>query len=120
MHDYLTRADLGMRMELITNLRPPRDAPKHILQSYFKVYDRYANDETVRDEKSSKKFDGPGAGFPYTKIEMRNFIHTHYAYFLKMKNQAPDKRYESPKQWAAYRKSVSKAITAYRNNNGIK
>ncbi|MEJ6579452.1 MAG: hypothetical protein QNL33_18840 [Akkermansiaceae bacterium] len=40
--DDPTHALLGMRMELISNLRPPEEAPREILLSFFQVFDRYA------------------------------------------------------------------------------
>jgi hypothetical protein len=118
-HDYLHRSLLGMRMELISNLKPPEEAPRGILRSFFQVFDRYACDETIRDEKSSSRFDGPGAGFPYPKIELRNFIHQHYAYWLKLEVRAPDRKVETPEKWAAYRLTVARAVQAYRRKHDL-
>lgn len=118
-HDYLHRSLLGMRMELISNLRPPKDAPREILFSFFQVFDRYAYDKTVRDENSSSKFDGPGAGFPYTKIELGNFIHSHYDGWLDLEVRSPDKRTQTPEKWARYRLTVARAVQAYRRKHHL-
>ncbi|YCM42956.1 hypothetical protein V2O64_16735 [Verrucomicrobiaceae bacterium 227] len=118
-HDYLHRSLLGMRMELISNLKPSEDAPREILFSFFQIFDRYAYDKTVRDESSSPKFDGPGAGFPYAKIELRNFIHQHYAYWLKLDVRAPDREEQSPQKWATFRLTVARAVQAYRRKHDL-
>lgn len=118
-HDLLHRADLGMRMELISNLRPPEDAPREILFSFFQVFDRYAYDKTVRSEDSSPKYGGPGAGFPYTRLALGDFIHLHYDAWLELDVRPPDKRFQTPEKWAAYRLTVARAVQSYRRKHHL-
>ena len=117
-HALLDRADLGMRMELIDHLYPPHGAPTEILNSFYRVYDRFSNDKTLRDESTSQKFSGPGAGFPHEKIEMRDFLHEHWARWMKLELKAP-KRGASPIEWEEYRDKVSLAIKQYRAEQGV-
>ena len=116
---FITRADLGMRMELISKLRPAKNAPKEILALFFQVYDLYKNDLTIRDESSSPKFDGPGAGFPYQVISVRDFIHMHYAHWLKIKISAPDQKKPLAPQWQNYRLKTQGEIKRYRKLNDL-
>ncbi len=111
----LDRADLGMRMELIDNLHPPHDAPPEILRLYHGIYVRFRDDQTVRDESASDKFSGPGAGFPHTRIEMRNFIHTHWGDWLKLERKSP-KEDATAAEWKTYRTAVSMAIQQHHAN----
>ncbi len=61
--NYLKRSLLGMRMELIANLMLPADVQGgHPI--FFEILDRRANDKKVRDNSTSKKFDGRGSGLP--------------------------------------------------------
>ncbi|MFT5906387.1 MAG: hypothetical protein ACI9E1_001995 [Cryomorphaceae bacterium] len=107
---FIHRADLGMRMQLISRLRPNKDAPKEILSIFFNVYDTYKNDKTLRDEKSSPKYDGPGAGFPYDVISVRNFIHTHYASWLIIKIPRPDRKKNLEPQWKKYSSQIEEKL----------
>lgn len=111
---YLKRALLGMRMELISNLRPPKEAPREVLEIFLGIFDRYADDQTLRKNSSSKKFGGPGAGFPYDNLELRNFIHIHYGGWLQIELRPPDRRKQSPHKWEAFRKEVFNTMNAYR------
>ena len=109
-HDLLDRSDLGMQMELIDQLYPPSNSPPQILRSYYAVYDKFRNDKRVRDETSSKNFSGPAAGFPYTKIAIRDFVSVHWACWLKLDIRPPEKYDGTPQLWSAYRAHVSKTI----------
>ena len=107
-------------MELIDHLKPPTDAPKEVLQFYFKILDDRADGSKVRDNKTSEKFSGPGAGFPYEKLAMRDFIHLHYARWLKWKIKPPEREKETPEQWEKFRDAVSEKLGAYQKENGLK
>lgn len=109
LHGLLDRADLGMQMELIDHLKPAKDAPAAILESFHRIYDRFRNDTRIRDESTSGKFSGPGAGFPHRKIAMRDYVHTHWGRWLGMKLTSPEQG-ATPQQWGEYRDSVSEAI----------
>lgn len=108
-HTLLDRADLGMRLELINNLRPPMDAPPRVLRSFHEIYLRFRDDVTVRDESTSKKYSGPGAGFPHARISMRDFVHQHWAWWLDLELKSPQ-RNASPAEWKTYRDRVGLAV----------
>lgn len=116
-HGLLKRADLGMQMELIDHLEPARDAPPQISQSYYRIYDRFRNDERVRDNSTSKKFSGPGAGFSHERLSMRDYVHIHWASWLDLKLKSPQVG-ASPKEWHAYRVAVSQVIEKARVGQG--
>jgi hypothetical protein len=113
LHRTLRRVDLGMRMEMIDDLDPARDAPPAVLASYFKIYDDFGKDPTVRDTADSPKFDGPGAGFPHDRIRMMDFIHRKFAGWLELDVEAPEDG-ATLKQWDRYRAKVKPAIQAAR------
>ncbi len=116
---YINRALLGMRMELLDHLSPPTDAPREVLQIFLRIHDRYASNKTLRKNSLSRKFDGPGAGFPYDKLELRNFIHIHYGRWLKVEARPPDREEQTPEKWAAFRADVSRAMLDYRSKAGL-
>jgi hypothetical protein len=105
----LQRADLGMRMELIDHLLPPHDAPANILRSFQSIYDRYHDDATIRDIADSEKFSGPGAGYPHHRISMRDFVHEHWARWLKLDLTEPVEN-ATADQWTTYRNAVGLAL----------
>lgn len=113
LHRTLGRVDLGMRMEMIDALSPPRDAPPAVLASYFKIYDDFGKDPTVRNTADSPKFDGPGAGFPHDRIRMKDFIHREFASWLELDVEAPGDG-ATLKAWDRYRAKVKPAIEAAR------
>jgi len=117
-HALLERADLGMRMELIDHLNPPDDAPAEILTSFYGIYDQFCEDKAVRDQSTSKKFSGPGAAFSHEKIEMRDFLHEHWAHWLKLELKLPSNNV-SPLEWQEYRKQVSLAVKQHREDHGL-
>jgi len=108
-HALLERADLGMRMQLIDALYPRRDAPEPVLRSYHAVFLRFRDDETIRDESTSEKYGGPGAGFPYTRIAMQDFIYLHWARWLTLGFEPPAEN-ATPDEWEAYREAVDIAM----------
>src|SRR5690606_15931372 len=58
--ELLARADLGMTLELINDLRLPENASPHVVRSIHAIFPRYKDDERVRDESTSEKYRGPG------------------------------------------------------------
>lgn len=108
-HALLERADLGMRMELISNTHPLHDAPETVLRSFHAIYARFCDDRTVRDESTSEKYSGPCAGFPYARIAMQDFIHRHWAQWLDLELKSPEED-AAPSEWKIYRDTVGIAI----------
>jgi hypothetical protein len=113
LHRTLGRVDLGMRMEMIDALDPSRDAPRAILASYFKIYDDFGRDATVRNTSASPKFSGPGAGFPHDRIRVMDFIHREFATWLELDVEPPEDG-ATLKEWDRYRAKVKPAIEAAR------
>jgi len=109
LHALIDRADLGMRMQLIEHLFPAHDASAEILRSFHDIYVRFHADEAIRDVSTSEKFFGPGAGFPHDRIAMRDFIHKHWARWLKLELNSPDEG-ATPDEWKAYRDAVALAV----------
>ena len=109
LHRTLGRVDLGMRMEMIDALDPSRDAPPAILAAYFKIYDDFGQDPTVRYTSASPKFDGPGAGFPHDRIRMMDFIHQEFASWLELDVESPEDG-ATLKDWDRYRAKVKPGI----------
>ncbi len=116
-HSLIDRADLGMRMELIHHLFPPHDVSSEILRSFNEVFVRFHTDETVRDVSTGKKFSGPGAGFPHDRISMRDFVHEHWAQWLKLDIDAPQQD-AAPKEWKAFRDAVDAALQKHNSEHG--
>jgi len=114
-HGYLSRADLGMRMELIDGLKPPRNSPPHVLNSFFKVYDRYKGTTVVRRTWRSKKFEGPCAGFMHDNLSVANFVHLHWRSWLKLDLKEPSEG-SSFKTWLAFRRGVAFGVKEARKN----
>jgi hypothetical protein len=107
-HNLLTRADLGMKMELIANCPPKRDAPPEVLASFYQIYERFGRDETLRDKSSSEKFKGARAVFPHDRITMGNFVHMMFANWLEFPLKEPEG--ENEEEWAAYRAKVKQRL----------
>jgi hypothetical protein len=84
----LDRAQLGMRMELIQYLYPPRDAPPEVRRSFHGIYLRFRDD---------------------MMMPLRNLIHTHWGHWLKLEVKPPQE--DAPaEEWDAYRRAVRIAV----------
>ena len=96
------RSSLGLKMQMLERLSNRED--KRHLSTRMKLLVQFLDDDTVRDQKSNEKFDGPCAGFPYRKIELRNFVATQLAALLDIPIETDEKR--TPVEWAAIRDRV--------------
>jgi len=68
----------------------------------------FLDDTAVRDTESSKKYDGPCAGFVYRKLSVQNFVAMELAGLLKMEVELkPDRTSE---EWAKIRRQVRDAV----------
>jgi hypothetical protein len=106
LEKVIKRSSLGLRMELLHSLADSeaskyRTERLHILASYL-------DDDTLRDEKSDKRFDGPGAGFPYSKITVRDFVALEIGRFVGIKIETKLDR--TPAEWARIREQVREAL----------
>jgi len=111
--NYLKKADLGMSMELINKMRCDISESPQAADFLLMVFDRYKNSKVVRNEKSSSKFEGPCAGFPFVKITLRDFIHQKWAKLLKLEIERPNKNWVE-QDWMKFRVKVAKEVEMFR------
>jgi hypothetical protein len=100
------RSALGLRMELLNHFSDPKDdrhRPERI-----RLLASFLDDAALRDEDSDKRFEGPGAGFPYHKIEVRDFVALQIAYMLRIEVELNLER--TPEQWAKIRSQVQETM----------
>jgi hypothetical protein len=100
------RSALGLRMELLNHFSDPKDG-RHRPER-LRLLASFLDDSALRDEDSDKRFDGPGAGFPYHKIEVRDFVALQIAYMLRMEIELNLER--TPEEWAKIRSQVQEAM----------
>lgn len=93
------RSSFGLRMELLSHLG--NRAVKHHRAERLHLLASYLDDATVRDSSASPKFGGPSAGFPYPKIEVRNFAATEITWLLGGQVETDYQR--SAEEWAKIR-----------------
>ena len=100
------RSAVGLRMELLnhfvrwneTGHRPER----------LRLLAAFLDDTASRDTESSKKYDGPCAGFHYRKLSVQNFVADELASLLNIEVELkPDRTAE---EWAKIRDQVRKAV----------
>jgi hypothetical protein len=100
------RSALGLRMELLRFLNDPNNS-RHRRERLV-LLATFLDDTELRDVKANNQFDGPGAGFPYDKIEVRDFVACQMAGMLDI--QVDDKRDRTPEEWANIRSQVRDAL----------
>jgi hypothetical protein len=76
------RSALGLRMELLNHFND-QEGSRHRLER-LRLLASFMNDDALWDRSSSPKFDGPGAGFPYEKLEVRDFVALEIARLVGM------------------------------------
>lgn len=96
------RSELGLRMELLNHFGDPKEN-RHRPER-LRLLASFLNDAVMRDEDSSSKFEGPGAGFPYHKIEVRNFVAIEISRILGIEVELNLER--KPEDWAKIRSQV--------------
>ncbi len=96
------RSSLGLKMQMLDCLCNRED--KRQLPSRMKLLAQFLDDDTIRDQKSNDKFDGPCAGFQYRKIELRNYVATQLAALLDIPVEVDEKRTSA--EWATIRERV--------------
>ncbi len=100
------RSALGLRMELLNNLNDPKNS-RHRRERLV-LLATFLDDTELRDVKANNRFDGPGAGFPYDKIEVRDFVACQMAWMLDI--QVDLKLDRTPLEWAKIRSQVRDAL----------
>jgi hypothetical protein len=100
------RSSLGLRMELLNQFGDPRDARRRAER--LRLLGAFLDDAEVRDNKSDARFDGPGAGFPYDRIAVRDFVADTLAGLLGVEVELKLDRTEV--EWAEVRGKVRDAL----------
>src|SRR5262249_59382198 len=100
------RSVLGLRMELLNHFSDPKDN-RHRPER-LRLLANFLDDSALRDVDSSGKFDGPGAAFPYHKIEVRDFVALEIAYMLGIEIELNLER--TPEEWAKIRSQVQEVL----------
>lgn len=106
LENVARRSVLGLRMELLHRLGDPEDT-RHRSER-LRLLAGFLNDSTMRDVESNKKFMGPGAGFPYAKIEVRDFVALEIARLLGMDIERNLER--TREEWVTIRSQVQKSL----------
>jgi hypothetical protein len=100
--DTARRVDVGQRMQLLSGLGCAQDLKNNlVLLRYLKPL---LDDREVRDQKSSERFNGPGAAFLFPRIAVRDFAAQQFAYVLDLPG-GPDPTWKAA-DWAKLRRSV--------------
>jgi hypothetical protein len=73
----------------------------------LKLLGSFLDDATVRDQATSKQYEGPCAGFIYDRIEVRDFVALELASLLGIKVELKLDR--TPEEWAKLRTQVREA-----------
>ncbi len=100
------RAAVGFRMELLNNFADPRD--KRHRSERLRLLAGFLADDGFRDTESSKKYEGPCAGFTYEKLHVRDFVAIELADLLRVEVKLDPER--PPQEWAKLRNQVRQAV----------
>jgi hypothetical protein len=102
------RSRIGLRMELlhsagqkIENKQSPQRTP------YLTLLAAFLDDKDSRSGKTDKRYAGPGAGFQYETLSVRDWAAMEMAYYLNIKVPLNPER--TAKEWGQLRERVRKA-----------
>jgi hypothetical protein len=104
----IRRAAFGLRMELLHHL-VDRNEPRR-RGDRLRLLAAHLDDAEVRDRSADKRFDGPGAGFPYDRITAGDAIAADLASMVGV--EVPTKLDRTPTEWAELREKVRTAVKA--------
>jgi hypothetical protein len=100
------RAAVGFRMQLLNHFADPRD--KRHRPERLRLLAGFLDDDAARDRESSKKYDGPCAGFHYHRLAVRDFVAMELADLLGIEVELnPDR---TPDEWAGIRHKVRESV----------
>jgi hypothetical protein len=102
----IKRSSLGLRMEILHSLAG-FEKTKYRTER-LRILASYLNDDALRDEKADHRFEGPGAGFPYGKITVQDFVAIEIGRFVGIKVETKLDR--TPAEWAKIREQVREAL----------
>jgi hypothetical protein len=100
------RSAIGLRMELLNEFSDPKDWRQRAER--LRLLSAFLDDAVLRDNASSEKFDGPGAGHPYDKISVRDFAALEIARIVSIDVETNLER--TPEEWAKIRSQVQEAL----------
>lgn len=101
------RSDVGLRMEILD--RMTRLSQRKRLRPRLEFLAHFLDDAAVRDSKSNPRlYDGPGAAFQISKIEVRNFAAWQIEWILGM-GAKPNADWTA-EQWSQLRAQVHQEL----------
>jgi hypothetical protein len=103
------RSSLGLKMEILHAACDGGypDFAQHRVD-LLSLLSQFLDDPALRDKSADKRFQGPGAGFPYEKIEVRDAVALDMAWVLKIDIETNLNR--TPAEWAKIRERVHQAM----------
>jgi hypothetical protein len=99
------RASVGLRLEMLGQLWDPEAGHR---TERLRLLAAFLNDETVRDAKADKRFDGLPAGDDYPRLAVRDFAAVMLARLLGQ--PVPVKPDRTAAEWAAVREQVRERL----------
>ncbi len=100
------RAAVGFRMQLLGQFANPRD--RRHWPERLRLLAGFLDDDASRDTESSEKYDGPGAGFTYQRLAVRDFVAMELAQLLEIEvERNPD---PTLAEWAGIRRKIREAV----------
>jgi hypothetical protein len=111
------RADVGLRIEILERICRRLDEPSPTERQVRFLAD-FLGDSAVRDAgDEAGMFDGPYAGWGFTRLEVRNFAAIELAQMLDLAVELPRDRFQeqdpvpwTEPQWAKLRREVREAV----------
>lgn len=100
------RSVLGMRMEILHQFGDPKDTRRRIER--LRLLSSFMDDAEMRDVDVNEKLGGPGAGFPYHKIEVRDFVSLEIARMIGIEIELKLDR--TKEEWSDIRKRMREAL----------
>lgn len=100
------RSALGLRMELLNRFGDSRDPRRRVER--LRLLSSFLDDRALRDNKSDTRFAGPGAGFQYEKIEVRDFVAVEIAGLLGIEVELDLDRTRA--EWAKIRDKIREGL----------
>ena len=108
LENVARRSSLGLKMEILHQQNRNENLTHR--REILTLWSRFLDDKTLRDNSKDKRLQGPGAGFPYEKIELRDAVALDIAALLNI--DVPLKLDRTEKEWEEIRAKVRKACYA--------
>ena len=102
------RATVGLRMELLAHFGDPKDGRRRAER--LRLLAAFLDDPAVRDVAADERLHGPGAGFGYRRIAVRDFAAVELGRLLGIGVIRKEER--TPAEWSGIRSQVRDALNA--------